>query len=142
MVKITKESGSTVVEAVEHTLPVTFGVQASATVTKGYCLSQNSAGNVAHSASNDSIGTFVGVCDETQTGTSVAGAETTRVINHGVVWATIDLGAIAIGDPLCISTAAGTLGIAVYGTTREDRIVGTAWSAGTTGHEVILVKLK
>ncbi len=142
MVKITRETGSTVVEAVEHTLPVTFGIQASQTVTKGYALSQNTDGNVAHSASNDSIGTFVGICDETDTGSTTAGAKTTRVINHGLVWVTLDTGAITIGAPLCISTAAGTLGLAVYGTTREDRILGTAWTASTAGDEPILVKLK
>lgn len=142
MVKITRETGSTVVEAVEHTLPVTFGIQASQTVTKGYAVSQNTAGNVSHSVADDSIGTFVGVCDETITGSATAGAKTTRVINHGLVWVTLDTGAISIGTPLCISTAAGTFGEATYGTTREDRILATAWSASTAGDEVILAKLK
>ncbi|MDP2363539.1 MAG: hypothetical protein Q8M94_07180, partial [Ignavibacteria bacterium] len=133
MVKITKESGSTVVEAVEHTLSTTFGIQANTTVTKGYIVSQNSDGNIAHSAENDSIGTVVGVCDATETEGSAAGVKSNPVINHGLVWAMAGVGAIVKSNPLKVSTSVGTLSAATYGVDREDRIIGTAWSASTSG---------
>ncbi len=142
MVKITRETGSTVVEGIEHTLSTTFGIQASETVTKGYALSQNSAGNVAHSAQSAVVGTFVGICDNTGTGSTVAGAKTTAVISHGLVWATAGVGAIVIGNPVKVSSLVGTLSAAIYGTDSEQWIVGTAWSASTSGSEAILVKLK
>lgn len=143
---MTRETGSTTVEALEHTISATFGVQASQTVTKGYCVTQDSIGNVSLSVDSVSVGSFVGVCDKTATGTTVPGAVTTNVITHGLVWVSSSTGAIAMGAPLVIAstnvgcvTSGSYAGLIAAG--NQSYIVGTSWSTTSTGDVPILMRI-
>lgn len=143
MVKLTRESNSTVVEATKHTSVTTYGVRQSVAITKGYVCSQDGAGNATLSvgAPPDPIGTVIGVADETVTGSTTAGGELIRIIDHGWAWICASAGAITMGAPVKIGTTPGCIIQATYGTDSNTWIIGNCMVSTSTGSDRVLVNL-
>ncbi len=150
MVKITRESNSTVVEATKHTSVTTFGVRQNIAITKGYVCSQDGAGNASLAlgryadtigAPPDPIGTMIGIADESVTGSTTGGGELIRIIDHGWAWVSSGIGAIAMGAPVKVSTVPGLITQATYGTDQNTWIIGNCMVSTSVGSDRVLVNL-